>query len=269
MTALRAIIDKAGKYPVVQAPCPCFQHELADLTVPAAGVLHTTEGGWNGSMDVFKVHYAPHFALGLNASGKPEIAQLVPVGIIGAACVGHNNKARVQIEMIGYAKEEAWLPDDDTLDVLASLMLVCRDEWGIPLSHPWSDGDYGRAGDNPHRHSGKFGTVAGWFGHADMPPMDSHWDPGNLQWSKVFAHAASIDRSAVPAPSTPTMSTTALQTALNALGADPQLDVDGDFGPRTKAELFSFQVRSNLAGTGQLSSATIAALEHAVAGRVG
>ena len=51
-------------------------------------------------------------------------------------------------------------------------MVVCEKEWGIPLTHPWADGDYGRAGDNPHRHAGKFGKVAGWFAHGDMPPPE-------------------------------------------------------------------------------------------------
>ena len=83
----------------------------------------------------------------------------MPVGTIGAAIVTHNNLARVQVEMIGFAMERNWLPDDGTLDALASLMLVCRDLWDIPLSHPWKDGDFGRASDNPHRHSGKLGTV--------------------------------------------------------------------------------------------------------------
>lgn len=189
---LRPTIDKAGRFPVVQAPCP-FQHNLmVDISAPPAGILHTTEGGWAGSMAVFKQHYAPHFCVGLNAAGKAEIAQLMPVGFTGLACKAHNNKARVEIEMVGFAKEEPWQPDPETLEAIASLMLVCRDEWGIPLFRPWKDGDYGRAGHNPHRSSGKYGTVPGWFGHADMPDPDTHWDPGNLRWEAIFARVAKI-----------------------------------------------------------------------------
>ncbi|MGO9008075.1 MAG: N-acetylmuramoyl-L-alanine amidase [Beijerinckiaceae bacterium] len=184
-------ISQAGPHKVQQIDCPHFSTP-ANLHAPRAGVLHTTEGGFAGSMSVFNRHFAPHFIVGLNAGGKPEIAQLVPVGVIGAALVTHNNKALVQIEMVGFAKETPWLPDAATLDALAALMLVCRSEWGIPLSHPWPDGDYGRAGHNPHRTSGKFGAVAGWFGHADVPDPDTHWDPGNLEWSKIFAHAEAI-----------------------------------------------------------------------------
>jgi N-acetylmuramoyl-L-alanine amidase len=191
--SIRTHIDKAGRFPVRQIQCPHFSTPI-DLSAPRAGVLHTTEGGWAGSLDVFKIHYAPHFVVGQNAvDNKVEIAQLVAVGTIGAAIVTHNSLAIVQIEMIGYSKEALWLPDDETLDALASLMLVCRDEWDIPLTHPWPDGDFGRAGKNPHRASGKFGKIAGWYGHGDCPSPDTHWDPGALEWTKIFERAKVLD----------------------------------------------------------------------------
>lgn len=268
MTQLRPTLDKAGRFPVVQVPCP-FQHsQLVDLDAPPAGILHTTEGGWTGSMVVFKQHYAPHFLIGINAAGRAEIAQLVPVGFIGLACRSHNNKARIEVEMVGNAKEMLWQPGPETMDALASLMLACRDEYGIPLSHPWPVGDYGRAGDNPHRHSGKYGAVAGWFGHADMPGPDTHWDPGNLNWPAVFARAAVLD--ATPAIAAhdvapPVHDPTWLQASLNRLGADPQLVIDGDIGPLTKAALMPFQFKMNLRPTGEADMATVAVIEKALA----
>jgi hypothetical protein len=160
------------------------------LDAPRTGVLHTTEGGWVGSLAIFKQHFAPHFMLGFDADAqKVRIAQLVQVGTIGAALKAHNNQAIVQIEMIGFSKEKPWLPDDDTVAALASLMAVCATEYGIPLNHPWPDGDFGKAGSNPHRSSGKYGKVAGWYGHGDCPSPDTHWDPGNLEWSVVLGKA--------------------------------------------------------------------------------
>jgi hypothetical protein len=53
---------------------------------------------------------------------------------------------------------------------------------GIPLVHPFPDGDFGLAGSsrrNTHRKAGKFGKIAGWYGHGDMPDPDVHWDPGS------------------------------------------------------------------------------------------
>ena len=267
---LRKFIDKAGKFPVVQTPCPFFSSQLVDLDAPPAGILHTTEGAWNPSMGVFRVHYAPHFIVGLNPQGQAEIAQLVPVGVIGAACRAHNNKARVEIEMVGKSLETLWQPDPATMDALASLMVVCRDEWEIPLFHPWPVGDYGRAGHNAHRSSGKYGSVAGWFGHADMPDPDTHWDPGNFNWPAVFARAAVLSSPESPQQELPLTPQSEirdvfwLQASLNELGASPALQVDGDLGKLTKAALMPFQFNHHLKVSGEMDAATVAAVETAL-----
>jgi hypothetical protein len=168
---------------------PHFNEEVP-LDAARTGVLHTTEGGWAGSLAIFKQHFAPHFMLGFDADAqKVRIAQLVQVGTIGAALKAHNNQAIVQIEMIGFSKEQPWLPDDETAAALASLMAVCASEYGIPLEHPWPDGNFGKAGNNPHRSSGKYGTMPGWYGHGDCPSPDTHWDPGNLKWSVILGSA--------------------------------------------------------------------------------
>jgi hypothetical protein len=189
-----AWIDKAGEFEVKHLECP-HSIEPVRLELPRSGILHTTEGGWRGSFGVFRTHFAPHFMVGYDENNKPAIAQLVPVGYRASSTRGHNNMALVQIEFVGYSEEKLWLPEPQTLDALCSLMNVCWHQWGIPLSHPWDDGDFGMAGDNPHRHSGKFGRVAGWYGHGDMPPPDVHWDPGALEWSKVFERCHEIEAS--------------------------------------------------------------------------
>lgn len=189
-TAVKPWLDQAGNFPITHiGGIPHFNQGVL-LDAPRTGVLHTTEGGWVGSLAIFKQHFAPHFMLGFDADAqKVRIAQLVQVGTIGAALKAHNNEAIVQIEMIGFSKEKPWLPDDDTVAALASLMAVCATEYGIPLDHPWPDGDFGKAGSNPHRSSGKYGKVAGWYGHGDCPSPDTHWDPGNLEWSVVLGKA--------------------------------------------------------------------------------
>jgi hypothetical protein len=186
---------KAGRFPITQRPCPHLGAHVV-TTAPRAAVLHTTEGSWSSSLGEFKKKWAPHFLLGLNdATKNVEISQLVPIGFIGASLEAHNDHAIVQIEMIGFSKEQPWLPNPETVDALASLMLVIRDSYGVPLSRPYADGNFGRYGyHNGHRD--KFGKVAGWFGHADVPD-NAHWDPGNLEFSKVFARALALD---LPAP---------------------------------------------------------------------
>src|SRR5713226_4039755 len=152
-------LDQAGQFPITHIGGIPHFNEAVPLDAPRTGVLHTTEGGWVGSLAIFKQHFAPHFMLGFDADAQQvRIAQLVQVGTIGAALKAHNNQAIVQIEMIGFSKENPWLPDDD----------------------------FGKAGANPHRSSGKYGKVPGWYGHGDCPSPDTHWDPGNLEWSVVL-----------------------------------------------------------------------------------
>jgi hypothetical protein len=186
-------LDQAGSFSISHIGGIPHYNTPVKLSAPRAGVLHTTELIWSKSLAIFRSHFAPHFMVGYDDESKEvRIAQLVQVGTIGAALKAHNNKALVQIEMIGFSKSVPWLPDDKTLEAVASLMAICQVEYGIPLTHPWPDGDFGKAGPNPHRTSGNFGSVAGWFGHGDCPSPDIHWDPGNLEWSKLFARAQTI-----------------------------------------------------------------------------
>jgi Putative peptidoglycan binding domain/N-acetylmuramoyl-L-alanine amidase len=240
-------LSKAGDFTVEHiGGIPHFAQPVLD-DAPRAGVLHTTEGSTiEGAMSVFKTHFAPHFALGKSESGKIVVYQLVPIGFIGAALVTHNNLAIVQIEMVGFSKETAWFPDDDTAAALAGLMAACRDEYGIPLSRPWPDGVYGMAtASDPHRNAGQFGKDAGWFGHGDVPAPDSHWDPGALQWSRAFAMAEKITPNAPtpepvapPRPCAPTVLKTAadsLELAVQEFQKAAGLTVDGDPGDETRA----------------------------------
>ena len=254
--SVRPWLERAGRFTIEPLPCPHFLQPV-DASAPAAGVLHTTEGGWDGSLAVFKRHYAPHFLVGAG-----RIAQLAPVGLIGAALVTHNWLALVQVEVVGFSKQTPWMFDDPTAEAVASLMAACKAEYGIPLTRPWPDGVYGMARANdPHRNGGQFGHVAGWFGHGDVPAPDSHWDPGDLEWSKLFSAAAAIDPQPSPAPDAPPrpcpaipdLSTDAgIAAALASLGyrgltlagavrlfqsAHGGLAVDGICGPLTEAAI--------------------------------
>ena len=192
-SSVRPWLDQAGTFPIEHiGGIPHFNTPVL-LDAPRTGVLHTTEGSWASALSVFKLHFAPQFMLGFDAGAqKVRVAQLVQVGTIGAALAAHNNQAIVQIEMIGFSKEQPWLPDDETVEALAALMAVCLREYRIPLHRPWPDGEFGKFGDNSHRTSGKYGKEAGWFGHGDCPNPDTHWDPGNMRWSVVFARAQAI-----------------------------------------------------------------------------
>lgn len=54
------------------------------------------------------------------------------------------------------------------------------------------------------------------------------------------------------------------QTILNLLGADPPLDVDGEYGPKTKEAVTQFQKATGLAADGWVGDVTSTALQLAL-----
>jgi hypothetical protein len=151
LASVKPYLDHVGKYKVHRDLKP-HGFDGVVLTAPRTGVLHTTEGGWDGSESVFKRHYAPHFMLGM-LHGQPYIEQYVPVGLKGQAMRSGNSLAIIQVECIGYAEEKSWQFQEPVQDLIASLMMTCEAEYGIPLSRPWPDGVYGMArATDPHRN---------------------------------------------------------------------------------------------------------------------
>jgi murein L,D-transpeptidase YcbB/YkuD len=58
-----------------------------------------------------------------------------------------------------------------------------------------------------------------------------------------------------------------LQTALNVLGANPPLDVDGEYGPMTKDSVLQFQKAHELVADGWAGDATHTAMQLALSKR--
>jgi hypothetical protein len=235
-------LEKAGRFDIEHVGGIPHFNQAVDPVAPPTGVLHTTEGSWDGSLSVFKRHYAPHFMVGPN-----RIAQLVQVGTIGASLVTHNTIPLVQVEMVGFSRETPWAPDDETLEAIAALMAACHAEYGIPPLRPWTDGVFGKAyARDPHRAEGKFGHVAGWYGHGDVPSPDSHWDPGALKWSALFDRAAAMPLSPItsqeegeePPPHPCTLARPDLSTAAGLCHA---LDILGYHAPTLEAAVQRFQ----------------------------
>jgi hypothetical protein len=166
-----------------------------DEASPATGVIHTIEGSLESGLGVFRVHFAPHFTL----DGE-RIIQLVPLGTMAAALenrpggVETNSITRAQIELAGHSNDEPWLCDAATTESLADLLATLSQVAEIPLERPfadempakpWATVDFAR------RKAGKWGHVAGWYGHVEVPENE-HWDPGAFKWATVLEKAKGI-----------------------------------------------------------------------------
>jgi hypothetical protein len=164
-------------------------HTSSDLTRPRKGVMHTTEGGWDGSLSVFRDRGTPTFMVGRDNAGKIRVAQFMPLGERALTLLDDSTTALrtnhwvvCQIELVGFSKRDAWFPEDAVAKVLADVVRQASAEMRIPL----------RRGGDGSRSINRWTNEAGWFGHIEVPE-NSHWDPGAFEWKKLFALA-------VPAP---------------------------------------------------------------------
>lgn len=159
------------------------------------GVLHTTEGHWDPSLNVFTSTGTPTFMIGherLRAVGsnapasgsRIRVAQFMPIGEMAltlqnaAGGTETNRETVVQIELIGFSKFDKWSPPAPVLKVLADLFRQLHDACGIPLQ---------RGGDGT-RNESLWDGKAGWFGHLEVPEND-HTDVRNFDWQKLLRAA--------------------------------------------------------------------------------
>lgn len=189
-------LSTAGPYKVEHLNVP-HPRARVDMSKPPTGVLHTIEGSLESGLSVFRTHYAPTFVVGQDKGGKIRIIQCVPLGMMAAALENDaggpetNRWARVQIELAGRSSTSPWLPTLPVQEALAALMGTLVRAAEIPLFRPFPD----RMPPTPwavewfsRRREGKWGKVAGWYGHVEVPE-NAHWDPGALKWGTILDRA--------------------------------------------------------------------------------
>ena len=174
----------------------------------------------------------------------------------------------------------------DHIDVLAPGVPA----WSLPYAvyaweewNGWGPRNHGRLSGYPWSCTDAYDTPAyGGHGLGGKYVEDGVWDPNKLDpqpgavalYLELVRRHPSLAISGMPAlvsvaaPSIVTLpppvgvhDAAALQTALNKLGASPQLDVDGNFGRMTKRAVMAFQAKGGLAVDGLAGPATWAAID--------
>jgi hypothetical protein len=130
---------------------------------------------------------------------------------------------------------------------------------GLPSPYVWSGTDQYHTG--KYIHDGVFdpNEVDQQLGCAGILMAMMQIDP-----SITFA-GATVIHPATPATVGVVRDGAWLQTSLNKLGADPQLDVDGIVGPATRNAVRAFQMAQGLVVDGLMGPATFDALDKALA----
>lgn len=165
-----------------------------NMSVPAKGVLHTTEGDRLGSISVFRnVTGTPTLGCGRAGDGELHVDQFMPIGEMAltlendAGGTETNAEARVQIEAYAFSRQTTrpkWFlgvdhkeQDEAEKNLLADLVWQCSEAAGIPHRHAGAG--------FLNRSTNRWDTAAGWYGHSEVPE-NAHWDPGTFDWDELF-----------------------------------------------------------------------------------
>lgn len=210
---------------------------------PPKIVLHTTEGGWDSSMSVFRSKLtSPHFLVDPRAR---RAVQLLPLDRSGYA-LRHpsgtpetNRLGRcVQIEIVGFAGQQpgGFTPADLTWFGETIVGPIAR-EIGCPLeSTPTFYGEgcgWVLATETARQRLSWSAWVgyAGVIGHQHVPG-NSHWDPGAFNVAPVLA-AARGEKPFELRKGSKGLAVAVLEAALVRLGHH-RVVVDGTFGQQTE-----------------------------------
>jgi hypothetical protein len=159
------------------------------------GCLHTTEGS---SIAGALGAYAPYPPHGIYDWRNREKLQHIPLSLASySAMDGNDDDYMVQIELVGFAAESRFWPDQAWRNIAEDVIKPLEDHFGIPRRIIWHGFKDARDGIYPYLSSTaspirlnatQLRDFAGWLGHQHLPAPDEHWDPGALQLQKAFAY---------------------------------------------------------------------------------
>lgn len=157
------------------------------------GCLHTTEGG---SIAGALAAYAPYPPHGIYNWRTREKLQHVPLSLASySAMDGNDDDYMVQIELVGFAAESRFWPDEAWRNIAEDVLKPLEDHFGVPRRA--LDFKDARDGITPYISSAQspiritptqLRDYSGWLGHQHLCAPDDHWDPGAIQIVKAFAY---------------------------------------------------------------------------------
>ena len=164
---------------------------------PFRGVIHTTEGGWDGSLGEFKNGLkAPHvMAAPPSHPDGPRIVQFISLDRSAYALfnaeggVETNRLGALQVEVVGFAKDSPTLTDNDLAwigrEVIGPMTRAAPGP--IKLEGPEFFGEE----DFQAMSASAWESFNGWCGHQHVPEnVNVHWDPGKIDIQAIFDAAS-------------------------------------------------------------------------------
>lgn len=156
------------------------------------GCLHTTEGS---SIAGALAAYAPYPPHGIYDWRTREKLQHIPLSLASySAMDGNDDDYMVQIELVGFAAESRFWPDEAWRNIAEDVLKPIEDHFGVPRrALGFKDARDGispplATASSPIRLGwAGLRDYSGWLGHQHLPAPDEHWDPGAIQISKGFA----------------------------------------------------------------------------------
>ena len=155
-------------------------------TAPHRLVIHTTEGT---SFPSYSSGGVPHMTFN---PATNEVHQHLPFDIAGYAMKAGDHSPNseagttIQVEVIGYAKDTPTWPQGH-YDNLDSLIQWVSDNLSVPYVFPFPfTGNDGYGQDGAVRQTwDAWAAASGVVGHSNAPAPNDHWDPGDLDVSKL------------------------------------------------------------------------------------
>lgn len=163
-------------------------------------VLHTTQGGWDSAMSVFRRGNSPHFLVDPAAKRKAQL-----ISLNRAAMALWNDKGGIetnragdviQVEIVGFSEDMHQKSDDWYRWLAVEVIRPICDAKAIPprITKFYGQGDgyiIATEGWVGRLDGDRFNNYAGILGHQTVGDGNDHWDPGKLPAEKLLMFAFS------------------------------------------------------------------------------